>query len=405
MRVGARPEKQRSLGSIAFEMDSSTAFIAASLMMLANGTVLGFMHGDLPVALRPAARSWQSGTLLVACGCAMFAVQPLLPLPVMVTVSNGLILLGLTAYCRALYAFYDRSPDALLPLPAVIGMLGIFWFSAIQPSTEARIVIISVAWLVLMGNSALILRRGARRDDALSRRMLLAIFVGVFLFTILRLLHYVSLGMEANFSIATDASWMNLATPMLAATLPVIGTTAFVLMCSERIRRQWERAASTDYLTDLPNRRTLTETGAERFRAARTRNEGFAIAVVDIDRFKTINDQYGHEAGDIALKHVGARLKSATREADLVARTGGEEFVVLLDQVGSDEAEAAAERLRAAVRLHPFAAGAVKISITVSVGVAIRRSEDADFNALLRRADEALYAAKSAGRNQVKLAA
>jgi diguanylate cyclase (GGDEF)-like protein len=374
-------------------------------MMLANGTVLGFMHGDLPASLRPASRSWQSGTLLVACGCAMFAVQPLLPLPVMATVSNGLILLGLTAYCRALYAFYERPPRAWLPLPAVLGTLGVFWFSAFQPNTEIRIVLISVAWLVLMGNSVLILKRGARRDDAMSRRMLLAIFAGVFLFTALRLLHYVRLEIAADFSIANDASWMNLATPMLGAALPVIGTTAFVLMCSERIRRQWERAASTDYLTDLPNRRTLTEAGVERFTAARARDEGFAIAVIDIDRFKTINDQHGHEAGDIALKHVGARLKSATRDVDLVARTGGEEFVVLLGQVDPDAAEAAAERLRASVRLHPFAAGAVKISITVSVGVALSRADDADFNALLRRADEALYEAKSAGRNQVKLAA
>lgn len=374
-------------------------------MMLANGTVLGFMHGDLPVALRPAARSWQSGTLLLACGCAMFSVQPLLPLPLMVTVSNGLILLGLTVYCRALYAFYDRSPSVMLLLPAAFGTLGVLWFSAFQPNTEARIVLISVAWLILMGTGVLILKRGACRDDAQSRRMLLAIFAGVFLFTVLRLAHYVGLGMEADFSIADNASWMNLATPMLAATLPVMGTTAFVLMCSERIRRQWERAASTDYLTDLPNRRTLTETGAERFRAARARHESFAIAVVDIDSFKAVNDQYGHEIGDIALKHVGARLKSATRDVDMVARTGGEEFVVLLDQVGPDEVEAAAERLRTAVRLHPFAVGAVKLSITVSVGVAICRADDGDFNALLRRADEALYAAKSAGRNQVKLAA
>ena len=374
-------------------------------MMLANGTVLGFMHGDLPVSLRPASRSWQSGTLLVACGCAMFSIQPTMPLVVMVTVSNGLILLGLTAYCRALYAFYERRPAIWLPLPTVFGVLGLFWFSAVRPDTEIRILINSAAWLVLMGNSALILKRGADRDHALSRRMLLAIFVGVFLFTVLRLLHYVSLGIETDFSIANDASWMNLATPVLAATLPVIGTTAFVLMCSERIRRQWERAASTDYLTDLPNRRTLTAAGTDRFKTAHARDESFAIAVVDIDSFKAINDRYGHDVGDIALKHVGARLKAAMRDSDLVARSGGEEFVVLFDQSEPDQVEAAAESLRAAVRAHPFSAGAVKISITVSVGVAIRGAEDADFSALLRRADEALYAAKAAGRDQVKLAA
>lgn len=235
--------------------------------------------------------------------------------------------------------------------------------------------------------------------------MLLAIFACVFLFTILRLVHYVTLGMASDFSIADNASWMNLATPMLAASLPVTGTTAFLLMCSDRIRRQWERAASTDYLTDLPNRRTLTTAGVERFEAARACDESFAIAVVDIDSFKAINDRYGHDIGDIALKHVGARLKSAIRDVDLVARTGGEEFVVLFGRIEPDQVEAAAERLRAAVRTHPVAAGAVKILITVSVGVAIRAVEDVDFDALFRRADEALYGAKTAGRDQVKLAA
>ena len=386
-------------------MDSSTAFIAASLMMLANGTVLGFMHGDLPVTLRSAARNWQSGTLLVACGCSLFAVQPLLPLTLTVTLSNALILLGLTAYYRALCAFYERAPRALLWLPAALGTLGVFWFSAFQPDTESRIVIISAAWLVLMGKSALILWQGAGRDDALSRRVLLGIFVGVFMFTTLRLVHYVTLRIGPDFSIADNASWMNLATPMLAATLPVIGTTAFLLMCSDRIRRQWERAASTDYLTGLPNRRTLSETGAQRFKTARARREEFAIAVIDIDRFKAVNDQHGHEVGDIALRHVGRRLKAALRDGDLVARTGGEEFVVLLEGAGSVEAEAAAERLRAAVRLDPFAVGALSVPVTVSVGVAVCRTQDADFNALLRRADEALYAAKASGRNQVKLAA
>ena len=125
---------------------------------------------------------------------------------------------------------------------------------------------------------------------------------------------------------------------------------------------------------------------------------------MDIDHFKRINDEHGHEMGDVALKHVAGRLQSACRGAELPARQGGEEFVVLFDNLQLHDAPAAGERLRQAVAQAPFTAGDLVLPLTVSIGLAVLRADDTHFDSLLRRADEALYVAKATGRNRVEIA-
>jgi diguanylate cyclase (GGDEF)-like protein len=106
----------------------------------------------------------------------------------------------------------------------------------------------------------------------------------------------------------------------------------------------------------------------------------------------------------VALKHVAALLQSACRGAELPARQGGEEFVVLFEDLNAQSAQAAGERLRQAVAQSPFMAGDLVLPLTVSIGLAVLQEADANFDSMLRRADEALYAAKAAGRNRVELA-
>lgn len=385
-------------------MDSTTAFIIVSVMMLANGSVLGLIHRDLPVNLQPAAFSWQIGTLLVALGCIVFAFERQIDsLPVTVTISNGAFLLGLTAYVWALRLFYGLRRHLLDLVPAVIATFSVCWFSAIDQNTKIRIIIVALAWIWLMSAAVKVLL--AHKDSALSRKMLTFILSAAIIFTAARMTFYLFLPMDYDFSITDNSSWMNLATPLFMTILPVVGATAFVLMCSDQIRRQWERAASTDYLTGLANRRTLTETGTGQFRLATERSTRLAVAVLDIDAFKMINDTHGHEFGDKALIHVAARLMAGIRKGDLVARSGGEEFVVLLNDLDLGQAETAAERLRQSVEADPFRFAGATIPITVSVGVAVRQPDDRSFADIMRRADKALYRAKSEGRNRVELAA
>lgn len=383
-------------------MEPKLVFLIGAIMMLANGGVLGLMHRDLPAALQPAAVSWRIGTLLIAGGSILFVVQDRLPPGFVLPLANGLVILGFTGYLRALRQFYGLPDRWWLLLPLMAGALGVFWFAAVQPSLVARVALISVIWLVLMLACVMTLRAYAWGEAAISPRVLAGIFSLIIVFIILRALYFLLTGVPGGS--VTAAGWMNLLTPLVAAILPVIGTTAFLLMCSERIRRQWEHAASTDYLTGLANRRTLAAAGSRRFAAFHEHRSGLALAVIDIDHFKSINDRYGHDTGDLALRHVAARLESACRSPDLPARQGGEEFVVLFDGVDGERARAVGERLRQAVAAEPFVAGEVSLPLTVSIGVAVQVKGDRDFDSLLRRADEALYAAKSGGRNRVELA-
>jgi diguanylate cyclase (GGDEF)-like protein len=387
-------------------MDPVTIFFIATLMMLANGGVLGLMHKDLPLPMRPAAASWRIATLLFAGGSILFAAQGLNPPAYTLALANALVMFGFTGYLRALRQFYGLKDQLWVMVPAALGTVAVFWLTLGAADVGGRILTVSVVWSVLMVACIVVLVSQERRDGARSRRVMAGLFTAVALFVLFRAGYFVVIGVNPAFSVLGAGAWMNIATPMVAATLPVIGTTALFLISSERIRRQWERAASTDYLTGLPNRRTLVEMGLKRFEQARTSvaSGGFGLAIVDIDHFKRINDEHGHEMGDVALKHVAGRLQSACRGAELPARQGGEEFVVLFDNLQLHDAPAAGERLRQAVAQAPFTAGDLVLPLTVSIGLAVLRADDTHFDSLLRRADEALYVAKATGRNRVEIA-
>ena len=161
--------------------------------------------------------------------------------------------------------------------------------------------------------------------------------------------------------------------------------------------------AVTDELTGLHNRRYLDRQLGPLFGEAGADARGLACLILDIDRFKAINDTYGHEAGDEVLKAFAERVRQHTRGIDIVARFGGEEVVIVMPGAGLADARAAGERIRERMEAAPFRIqrGARAITVTVSVGIAIRHGQDTGASDMLRRADEALYRAKAAGRNRV----
>jgi diguanylate cyclase (GGDEF)-like protein len=168
--------------------------------------------------------------------------------------------------------------------------------------------------------------------------------------------------------------------------------------------REMEVAISTDFLTTVHSRRYITDTGHAAIERALEKGHGLAIAIVDIDHFKRINDRYGHPIGDEVLKAVAQAMRAACRDSDTLGRFGGEEFAVLLEGIGSDNVLAAAERLRKAVASVEVRGDDQAISPTASVGVACLSPDDQNFDHLLLRADRALYQAKEQGRNRVVLA-
>ncbi|MEK3881534.1 diguanylate cyclase [Paenibacillus sp. PL2-23] len=161
-----------------------------------------------------------------------------------------------------------------------------------------------------------------------------------------------------------------------------------------------EREATVDYLTGLNNHRTFDERYQSLLQSATEKNECLSIALVDIDFFKRVNDQYGHGNGDLVLKQLGEILMKTTRSFDTVSRNGGEEFSVIMYDTPHKHSLQIAERLRHAVSRHRFRLNDGRtIPLTVSIGVATY--PDTERELLLDDADKALYAAKLGGRNTV----
>lgn len=168
--------------------------------------------------------------------------------------------------------------------------------------------------------------------------------------------------------------------------------------------RRLRQAALTDPLTGLPNRRYAMERLEQEW-AASTRNQRtFTVMMVDIDRFKAVNDAYGHETGDQVLRQVALALRKAARSEDVICRLGGEEFLVISPDTPLAPALRLADRLRQAVCGFPMALGALRHPLSVSIGVAERGPVMTKFDELLKSADEVLYHAKRLGGNRVQAA-
>lgn len=164
--------------------------------------------------------------------------------------------------------------------------------------------------------------------------------------------------------------------------------------------RRLATAALTDLLTGLPNRRSAMDQLEQAWSAASRSGLPLSVMVVDIDHFKHINDSYGHAAGDMVLREAAATLRESARREDSVCRIGGEEFLVICPNTDLKSAMQSAERLRANLSAKRIAIGQTEKTLTVSIGVATREPGTPDMDALVSTADQALYAAKEAGRNQ-----
>ena len=163
-----------------------------------------------------------------------------------------------------------------------------------------------------------------------------------------------------------------------------------------------EVQARTDALTGLPNRRAIVETLEDELQRSLREGTSLAVGMLDIDHFKRVNDECGHAAGDAVLCGLARRMESVLRPYDSVGRFGGEEFLVVAPGVSGPELGELLERLRGAASEAPFTAGGRELVVTVSLGGAVYTGESMD--ALIARADDALYDAKARGRDLVVLA-
>jgi diguanylate cyclase (GGDEF)-like protein len=175
-------------------------------------------------------------------------------------------------------------------------------------------------------------------------------------------------------------------------------------LVAARLTTELHRLSRYDSLTELLNRRAMDEMLQDEMRRSVRTNRTFSVLMMDADYFKTINDRFGHAAGDEALRHLAQILRAQMRDIDRVGRFGGEEFVVLLPGTSATEALHAAERLRDALLRRPWVWQGESHRLTVSTGVAAWRGPRDEIDLLLKRADAALYRAKAMGRDRFEFA-
>jgi diguanylate cyclase (GGDEF)-like protein len=209
-----------------------------------------------------------------------------------------------------------------------------------------------------------------------------------------------ALGQKFTFTEHVTEGFHNFNLVIVAIVTALIAQHYFVLVSEYQgiIRRQ----ASIDPLTGLLNRRRLLESANKAIAKAHRFQTPLSVIMCDVDHFKLVNDQYGHEAGDVVLRRVSKILSDTARQYDIVCRWGGEEFLLVLPETGLENAGIIAERIRLTLATTPINIGTCELKVTITMGVA-ELGVSEELTDTVQRADETLYAGKFKGRNQVVL--
>lgn len=291
-----------------------------------------------------------------------------------------------------------QLPNKLWPFAVVI-FLAVVWFTVLQPHVGLRSAIVpAVVAVTLFLSAAMIVRY---RDKPRPGELAAAITIGLFGLTQL-----VASGVGLAQGAVGDPYVREMFVAVSFLTMPAgyMGMALFIIfMLASDLSEQMKDIAIRDQLTDLLNRRGFNEEARRAYASARRFEKPVSVIMTDIDRFKAINDAFGHSAGDMALVHFADLLKLGRRADDVVARVGGEEFAVILPGTGLADALSIADALCARVSRSPLTVESRPLSMTASFGVATISDNDTCLTDIIVRADRALYRSKRAGRNRVDL--
>ncbi|MCF7971069.1 MAG: GGDEF domain-containing protein [Methylococcaceae bacterium] len=342
------------------------------------------------------------GYILIGVGHFLLGMRDILNDFTSIVIGNPMIILGVILVYRGLFRFIGIVPKLetrliFLFIPLLAGLLYYYKFQV--PDINARMILFSLTYSTLCFIPAFGLWKHKKEYFNVQINLLITMYLAMGFFHGFRLIRTTREDQLLNFM---DAGSIH-AIAVIASEILVIMTSFMTIWIgTDKLQRKLSIMARTDPLTQLYNRRTFEEECDIEFSRARRKKSPFSIIICDLDLFKNINDQYGHQVGDEVLKIFSDTLRNHVRKHDVVARYGGEEFVILLPETDSKSATVVAEYIRqktlsATVR-DPD--GSTGVSFSASFGVSSYYHDD-DWMAVLKRADKALYSAKENGRNRV----
>lgn len=374
-----------------------TAMQLTATMSMIIGVALALTVTGYPKSLRQPMRLWVRGLLIQPFSFVLFSLKGHVPDWLSIIVGNTLLVVAFAHVAQAL-RIYNRKPPLNLLMLALCGItvIGEILLTYVWPSLNGRIMLVSLVLSVQAGIGSDALYRGRQRITRPEHMVAIMLLVGIFIMMARAL--YVS---ESGLFELTMFSPMQGIVFTYGSLLPVIATSGFLLMCGERLNEDLSRLATIDSLTGVYNRRTMTELANKAIAASKRHGRALSLLILDIDRFKRINDEFGHEAGDLALRRVVEIMREVLRESDLIARLGGEEFVAILPDSNESSAQILAERLREKLASSDFSISGWPVPLRASIGVGSLGPAISDLETLLRETDRAMYAAKRGGRNRV----
>ena len=347
--------------------------------------------------------AWFGCTFLLGAAAAL---SYLLPRPghefLVLGVGNALRIAAFGFLWNGTRLFGGRQPERLAVVFCLLVWLALCSVPQFLASMPLRIIGVSAFTALFCLLSAWELWRG-RAEHLPSRMPSVAIFLSFALLVAVRM-PLVGMTPFPFGALPLDPAW--LAGFSLIVFLHAAFLAALMLqMTRERRELEQRHFALSDPLTGLFNRRAFHDQVAQPAKRRKGgHREALALLVLDLDHFKSINDRFGHDAGDQVLQRFGVVARSSTRKIDGLYRMGGEEFCFLLPGAGIDEARSAAERIRRRFEAQVIEVQADKVRATVSIGVAVTEHSGFDLEGLLAAADDALYEAKARGRNICVLA-
>jgi len=369
--------------------DPSTLFFAAGISAVALAlTMFGaWLQNRLDVFLI----GWMIGMGLLGAGAVIYSAYP--PLPIVILVCMSLQTVGFVTVYLAARLFTGTPVHWRIAI--ILGLAAVA--AVILPIASGQdgvgVAIFNIVAAVLLFLCAHEYWR-VREQSPLPISAMSGLYA-------LAGLSFLACGLVLIYErqwqlVGRPANWAEIFNAIISiAGITGIGALSLGLNHS-RVAKRMAEEARTDALTGLMNRRALFSA----FLSDRLR-PGDAVIVFDLDRFKSINDRYGHRAGDLTLHQFADHLRRNARPQDLVARLGGEEFVLVMRQISVADATATAERIRSAVASTPLKVGDTAVLVTASAGIAFAVSESDDFEHVMHRADLALYRAKNSGRDRV----
>jgi diguanylate cyclase (GGDEF)-like protein len=373
-------------------LDLRTIIFMSGILGLLLSVVLLFLRFCYPQPIK-GLTLWAAAPAMAFVASMLLGARGQIPDVISIICANVLLLTSVALFYWGTQRFFGLAPSyrrwSLVIVATIPFML---WFGLIKPNFSARVMFMTGLWFYMACLMILLIWRRGR--EVFSTRFTVVVLVVHASVLLLRFLTaFIPLPGEDLLDPSRIQSLYITANALNVLALCI----GFILMASDKLSEEFERAASHDSLTNALLRRTVIGLCAQELERCRRHGRSMVLLLLDIDHFKAVNDTHGHQMGDRVLIDFVNRIIPLLRRSDQLGRFGGEEFLILLPETSQEEALVVAERIcirvaQPATDLPP---------VTVSVGMTSNRPDEAQLDLLLARADKALYKAKQAGRNRI----